>query len=79
MRILISSTYCALAPDDVSLLLSEEVLKSTPPRPILGAGAADTAVEAANREPNVNPPPPPRVVGPKPATPSKHIHYNTVQ
>lgn len=51
-----------MVPDDVSLLLSEEVLKSTPPRPILGAGAADTAVEVANSEPNVNPPPPPRVV-----------------
>lgn len=51
-----------MAPDDVSLLLSEEVLKSTPPRPILGAGAADVAVEVAKREPNVNPPPPPRVV-----------------
>lgn len=63
MRILVSRTYCALAPDDVSLLFSEEVLKSTPPRPTLGAGAADTAVEVANSEPNVNPPPPPpRVV-----------------
>lgn len=50
-----------MAPE-VSLLLSEEVLKSTPPRPILGAGAADTAVEAANREPKVNPLPSPRVV-----------------
>lgn len=54
---LVSRTYCALAPDDVSLLLSEEVLKSTPPRPILGAGATDTAVGAAKREPKVNPPP----------------------
>ena len=54
-------TYCALVPDDVSLLFSEEVLKSTPPKPRLGAGAADTAVEVANREPNVKPPPP-RVV-----------------
>ncbi len=64
----VSRTYCALAPDDVLLLFSEEALKSTPPKPILGAGAADTAVGAANREPNVNPPPPPRVVCPKPAT-----------
>lgn len=54
-------TYCALVPHDVSLLFSEEVLKSTPPKPILGAGAAGTAVEVANREPNVKPPPP-RVV-----------------
>lgn len=59
---LLSRTYCALTPDDVSLLFSEEVLKSTPPSPILGAGAADTAVEVANRELNVSPPPPPRVV-----------------
>lgn len=57
---LVSKTYCALAPD-VSLLFSEEVLKSTPPKPILGAGAADTVVEVDNREPSVNPPPP-RVV-----------------
>lgn len=73
MPMLVSMTYCALAPDDVSLLLSEEVLKSTPPRPTLGAGADDTAVEDANREPNVNPPPPPRVVRPKPATPRKDV------
>lgn len=59
---MVSRTYCALAPDDVSLLFSEEVLKSTPPRPILGAGAADDAVEVASREPNDNPPPAPRVV-----------------
>lgn len=58
---LVSKTYCALAPDDVSLLFSEEVLKSTPPRPILGTGADDTVVEVAKREPSVNPPPP-RVV-----------------
>lgn len=62
MCIFVSGTYCALAPDDVSLLFSEEVLKSTPPRPILGAGATDTDVEGASREPNVNPPPPPSVV-----------------
>lgn len=62
-------TYCALAPDDVSLLLSDDVLKSTPPRPMLGAaGATDDAVDVDNREPNVNPPAPPRVVCPKPAT-----------
>lgn len=60
---LVSRPYCALAPDDVSLLFSEEVLKSTPPRPILGAGAAaDAAVEVASRELNDNPPPAPRVV-----------------
>lgn len=59
---MVSRTYCALAPDDVSLLFSEEVLKSTPPRPILGAGAADDAVEVASREQNDNPPPAPRVV-----------------
>lgn len=59
----VNMTYCAFAPDDVSLLFSEEVLKSTPPKPILGAGAAGAAVEVANREPNVKPPPtPPRVV-----------------
>lgn len=51
-------SYCALAPDDASLLFSDEVLKSTPPSPILGAGAVDAAVEVANKEPNVNPPPP---------------------
>lgn len=55
---LVNMTYCALAPDDVLLLFSEEVLKSTPPKPTLGAGAVDTAVEVAKREPNVNPPPP---------------------
>lgn len=54
---LVSRTYFALAPDDVSLLFSEDVLKSTPPRPRLGAGATANAVEEANREPNVNPPP----------------------
>lgn len=57
---LVRRTYCALTPDDVSLLFSEEVLKSTPPSPILGAGAVDTAVEVAKREPKVNPPPTPR-------------------
>lgn len=58
-----NSTHCAVAPDDVSLLFSDEVLKSTPPRPTLGAGAADTAVGAVSREPSINPPaPPPRVV-----------------
>lgn len=62
-------TYCALAPEDVSLLFSEEVLKSTPPRPILGAAAGTVdAVDVASREPNVNPPAPPRVVCPNPAT-----------
>lgn len=50
-----------MAPEDALLLLSEEVLKSTPPRPILMAGAEDTA-EVAKREPKVNPPPPPRLV-----------------
>lgn len=60
-HLLVSRTYFALAPDDGSLLLSEEVVKSTPPRPILGAGAADMAVDEANRDPSVNPPPP-RVV-----------------
>lgn len=50
-----------MVPDDVSLLLSEEVLKSTPPKPTLGAGATDTAVEVDSREPNVRPAPP-RVV-----------------
>lgn len=54
--------YCALAPDDVLLLFSEEVLKSTPPRPILGAGAADTADVEVDREPNINPLPAPREV-----------------
>lgn len=58
---LVRRTYCALFPDDVSLLFSEEVLKSTPPSPILGAGAADTAVEVAKREPKVKPPPTPRL------------------
>lgn len=50
-----------MVPDEASLLLSEEVLKSTPPRPILGAGAADAAVEVANSDPKVSPVPPPRV------------------
>lgn len=50
-------TYCALAPEDVSLLFSEEVLKSTPPSPILGAGATGAAVEVVNSEPRVSPPP----------------------
>lgn len=52
----------------MSLLFSEEVLKSTPPRPILGAGAVDAAVEVPSKEPNVSPPPAPRVVCPKPGT-----------
>lgn len=56
-----SSTYCALAPEDVSLLFSDDVLKSTPPNPILGAGADDTDAEVDNKEPSVSPPPP-RVV-----------------
>lgn len=59
---LTQKTYCAFAPDDESLLFSEEVLKSTPPRPTLGARAAETVVDGANREPNVNPAPPPSVV-----------------
>lgn len=46
----------------MSLLFSDDVLKSTPPKPRLGAGAAGAAVEGAKRELNVNPPPPPRVV-----------------
>lgn len=50
-----------MVPDDVALLFSEEALKSTPPRPMLGAGAADAAVEEAKRDPKVNPTPP-RVV-----------------
>lgn len=58
---LVSITYWALAPDEVSLFFSEEALKSTPPKPILGAGAAVAAVEVLNKELNVNPPPPPRV------------------
>lgn len=62
MHILVIRTYCALAPDDVSLLLSEEVLKSTPPRPTLGAGATDDAADVAKSEPKVNPAPPPRLV-----------------
>lgn len=57
---------CALAPDDASLLFSEEVLKSTPPRPILGAAATVDAVDVASREPKVNPPAPPRVLCPNP-------------
>ena len=40
------------------LLFSDEVLKSTPPRPMLGAGAAGAAVDVANTEPRVRPPPP---------------------
>lgn len=64
-----TGTYWALAPDEASLLFSEEVLKSTPPRPILGAAAAAVdAVDVASREPNVNPPVPPRVDCPNPAT-----------
>lgn len=53
---------CALVPDEASLLFSEEVLKSTPPRPILGAGAADAAVEVPDKEPKVSIVPPPRAV-----------------
>lgn len=56
---------CALAPDDASLLFSEDVLKSTPPRPILGAAATVGAADVS-REPKFNPPAPPRVVCPNP-------------
>lgn len=58
--------YSALVPDDVSFLFSEEVLKSTPPSPILGAGTVVGAAELAKRVPKFKPPPAPRVVCPKP-------------
>lgn len=64
--VLVIKTYSALVPDDVSLLFSEDVLKSIPPSPILGAGAVVAAVEVAKREPKFKPPPAPRVVCPKP-------------
>lgn len=63
--------YSALVPDDVSVLFSEEVLKSTPPSPILGAGAIMGAVEVAKSVPKFKPPPAPRVVCPKPLNTSK--------
>lgn len=65
--------YSALVPDDVSFLLSEEVLKSTPPSPTLGAGAVVGAVEVAKRVPKFKPPPAPRVVCPKPLNTSKML------
>lgn len=71
-----TGTYCALAPDDASLLFSEDVLKSTPPRPILGAAATVGATDVS-REPKFNPPAPPRVVCPNPATAGKHKCYHT--
>lgn len=70
---LIIKTYSALVPDDVSLLFSEDVLKSTPPSPILGAGAVVAAVEVAKREPKFKPPPAPRVACPKPLNTSKML------
>lgn len=51
-------TYCALAPEVMSCLFSDEVLKSTPPRPILETGVAEAAVEVVRSEPSVSPPPP---------------------
>lgn len=66
-------TYSALVPVDVSFLFSEEVQKSTPPSPMLGAGAvaAAAAAEVAKRVPKFKPPPAPRVVCPKPLTTRK--------
>lgn len=63
--------YSALVPDDVSFLFSEEVLKSTPPSPTLGAGAVVGAVELAKKVPKFKPPPAPRVVCPKPLNTNK--------
>lgn len=75
---LVIKTYSALVPDDVSLLFSEDVLKSTPPSPTLGAGAVVAALEVARREPKFKPPPAPRVVCPKPLNTSKML-VNTPQ
>lgn len=68
-RLSVSGTHCGLAPDDLSLFFSEEVLKSTPPSPRLGA--VEIAVEVETREPNVNPPEP-RVVWAKPGNTHKN-------
>lgn len=75
---LVIKTYSALVPEDVSLLFSEDVLKSTPPSPILGAGAVVAAVAGAKREPKFIPPTAPRVVCPKPLNTSKTL-VNTPQ
>lgn len=69
--VLVIKPYSTLAPDDVSFLFSEDVLKSTPPSPILGAGAVVAAADVAKRVPNFNPPPAPRGVCPKPLNTSK--------
>lgn len=69
--VLVIKTYSALVPDDVSLLFSEDVLKSIPPSPILGAGAVVAAVEVAKRVPKLKPPPAPRGACPKPLNTSK--------
>lgn len=76
--VLVVKTYSALVPEDASLLFSEDVLKSTPPSPILGAGAVVAAVEVAKREPKFKPPAAPRVVCPKPLNISKML-VNTPQ
>lgn len=57
------------APDDLSLFFSDEELKSTPPKPTLGAGAtgAVAAVEDESKPPKVRPPP--RVDCPRPVEP----------
>lgn len=61
MRALLSS---GLVPDNLSVFFSEEVLKSTPPRPRLGAGAEVVAREVETKPPRLRGPP--KVDCPKP-------------
>lgn len=61
------TTHCGLAPEDLSLFFSEEVLKSTPPKPRLATGAAVVVVAAEDaKAPKVKPPP--KAGCPKPET-----------
>lgn len=54
MRALLSS---GLVLDNLSVFFSEEVLKSTPPRPRLGAGTEVAATEEETKPPRLRAPP----------------------
>jgi len=43
--------------DNLSVFFSEEVLKSTPPRPRLGAGTEVAVAEDETKPPRLRPPP----------------------